>query len=203
MTTYRDLEITFKLENGLITRYKIDSFTTKQELQPPTGKVADFVSKIYSVSLGRDPEVEGWKFWVQKLESKELPVTQFIYGLMKQDEFISRYLSKEEFVKMMYKIVVGRDPEEEGQKYWEGKYDEYKLQVESLAELRIGTPSMTYKGWLLPTTERMPRIRTLEELPRPEAALFICTPATFPASVLIIFGSFTRFSSSPSTCSTE
>ena len=73
----------------------------------------------------------------------------------------------------------------------------------SLAELRIGTPSMTYKGWLLPTTERMPRIRTLEELPRPEAALFICTPATFPASVLIIFGSFTRFSSSPSTCSTE
>ena len=38
---------------------------------------------------------------------------------------------------MMYKIVVGRDPEEEGQKYWEGKYDEYKLQVESLAELRI------------------------------------------------------------------
>lgn len=137
MTTYRDLEITFKLENGLITRYKIDSFTTKQELQPPTGKVADFVSKIYSVSLGRDPEVEGWKFWVQKLESKELPVTQFIYGLMKQDEFISRYLSKEEFVKMMYKIVVGRDPEEEGQKYWEGKYDEYKLQVESLAELRI------------------------------------------------------------------
>ena len=33
---------------------------------------------------------------------------------------------------------------------------------------------MTYKGWLLPTTERMPRIRTLEELPRPEAALFIC-----------------------------
>lgn len=137
MTEYKDIEITFKLENGLLTRYKIDAFTTKEAVQPPVGKVAEFVSKIYSVSLGRDPEVEGWKFWVQKLESKELPVTQFIYNLMKQDEFINRYLSKEEFIKMMYEIVVGREPEEEGQKYWEGKYDEYKLQVESLADLRI------------------------------------------------------------------
>ena len=137
MTEYNDLEITFKLENGLLTRYKINTFTTKQAVEPPTGKVAEFVSKIYLVSLGRQPEVEGWKFWVQKLESKELTVTQFIYGLMKEDEFINRYLNKEDFIKMMYQIVVGRDPEEEGQKYWIGKYDEYRLQLESLADLRI------------------------------------------------------------------
>ncbi|BAK81434.1 hypothetical protein RATSFB_0872 [Candidatus Arthromitus sp. SFB-rat-Yit] len=137
MTEYNSLEITFKLENGLLTRYKINTFTTKPAIEPPTGKVAEFVSKIYLASLGRQPEVEGWKFWVQRLESKELTVTQFIYGLMKQDEFINRYLNKEDFIKMMYQIVVGRDPEEEGQKYWIGKYDEYRVQLESLADLRI------------------------------------------------------------------
>lgn len=136
-TIYKDLEIIFKLENGLITRYKIDQFTTQKEVQPPTGKVAEFVSRIYVASLGRQPEIDGWKFWVQKLESKELPVTQFIYDLMKQDEFVERYLSKEDFIKMMYQIVVDRDPEEDGQKYWESKYDEYKLQEASIADVRI------------------------------------------------------------------
>ena len=144
-TEYKDLEITFKLENGLITKYKIETFKTKEEVKPPTGNVAEFVARIYEAALGRKPEVEGWKFWVQKLESKELSVTQFVYDLIAQDEFVNRFLSKEDFIKMMYIIVVGRDPEEEGQKYWERKYDEYKLQESSLAELRrrIATEMMS------------------------------------------------------------
>lgn len=144
-TEYKDLEITFKLENGLITKYKIETFKTKEEVKPPIGNVAEFVARIYEAALGRKPEVEGWRFWVQKLESKELSVTQFIYDLMAQDEFIDRFMSKEDFVKMMYIIVVGREPEEEGQKYWETKYDEYKLQEQSLADLRrrIATEMMS------------------------------------------------------------
>ena len=144
-TEYKDLEITFKLENGLITKYKIETFKTKEEVKPPTGNVADFVARIYEAALGRKPEVEGWRFWVQKLESKELSVTQFVYDLMAQDEFVNRFLSKEDFIKMMYIIVVGREPEEEGQKYWERKYDEYKLQESSLAEVRrrIATEMMS------------------------------------------------------------
>ncbi len=159
-TEYKDLEITFKLENGLISKYKIETFKTKEEVKPPTGNVAEFVARIYEAALGRKPEfvariyeaalgrkpeVEGWKFWVQKLESKELSVTQFVYDLIAQDEFVNRFLSKEDFIKMMYIIVVGRDPEEEGQKYWERKYDEYKLQESSLAELRrrIATEMMS------------------------------------------------------------
>lgn len=144
-TEYKDLEITFKLENGLITKYKIETFKTKEEVKPPTGNVAEFVSRIYEAALGRKPEVEGWKFWVQKLESKELSVTQFVYDLMAQNEFVDRFMSKEDFIKMMYLIVVGREPEEEGQKYWESKYDEYKLQEPSLADLRrrIATEMMS------------------------------------------------------------
>ena len=62
-----------------------------------------------------------------------------------------------------------------------------------------GTPSITYNGWLLPLTERLPRIITLEEPPKPEELLLICTPAVLPANAFIILGSFTRASSSPFT----
>src|SRR5699024_1171387 len=47
-------------------------------------------------------------------------------------------------------------------------------------ELEIGTPSMTYKGWLLPLAERAPLNRTLAELPRPPALGDSVIPATFP-----------------------
>ena len=69
----------------------------------------------------------------------------------------------------------------------------------------IGTPSMTYNGWLLPSAlaERIPRMETLAEPPKPEELRVIDTPAVFPANALIIFGSLARVSSSPPTCWVE
>ncbi len=137
-TKYSKVKVTFTLENSKTIDYTLEDFTTKKkEEAKPTGKVAEFVAKVYKLALGREPEVEGWKFWVQKLESKELAVTQFIYDLMKQDEFVSRLMSREQFIKMMYEIIVGREPEEEGQKYWEQKYEEYRTQEPTLADVRM------------------------------------------------------------------
>lgn len=136
-TKYSKVKVTFTLENSKTIEYTLEDFTTEKKEEKPTGKVAEFVAKVYTLALGREPEVEGWKFWVQKLESKELTVTQFIYDLMKQDEFVSRLMTKEQFIKMMYEIIVGREPEEEGQKYWEQKYDEYRTQETTLADVRI------------------------------------------------------------------
>ncbi len=136
-TKYPKVKVTFTLENSKTIEYTLEDFTTEKKEEKPTGKVAEFVAKVYKLALGRDPEVEGWKFWVQKLESKELAVTQFIYDLMKQDEFVSRLMSREQFIKMMYEIIVGREPEEEGQKYWEQKYEEYRTQEPTLADVRM------------------------------------------------------------------
>ena len=38
----------------------------------------------------------------------------------------------------------------------------------SEVEFRMGTPSITYSGWLSLATERIQRILTLAEAPRPE-----------------------------------
>ena len=79
------------------------------------------------------------------------------------------------------------------------------VEVDSVLLFSMGTPSMTYNGWLLPVAkaERAPRMATLADPPKPAALLVICTPAVFPARALIMFGSLARVSSSPPSCWVE
>lgn len=137
-TEYKNLKITFTLENGKTVEHTLDTFTTEAEEVKPTGKTAEFVSRVYKIALGREPEVEGWEFWIKKLDSKEITATEFIAeNLMTQPEFVDRELSKRTFVTTMYSLIVNREPDEEGQKYWERKYDEYRRTTGSVEELRI------------------------------------------------------------------
>ena len=53
---------------------------------------------------------------------------------MTQSEFVDRELSKRTFVTTMYSLIVNREPDEEGQKYWERKYDEYRRMTGSIEE---------------------------------------------------------------------
>ena len=48
----------------------------------------------------------------------------------------------------------------------------------------MGTPSTTYSGWLLLDSEDSPRMTTRVDEPAPEFPDIICTPETFPASLL-------------------
>ena len=137
-TEYKNLKVTFTLENGKTVEHTLDTFTTEAEEVKPTGKTAEFVSRVYKIALGREPEVEGWEFWIKKLDSKEISATEFIAeNLMTQPEFVDRELSKRTFVTTMYSLIVNREPDEEGQKYWERKYDEYRRMTGSIEELRI------------------------------------------------------------------
>lgn len=137
-TEYKDLKVTFTLENGKTVEHTLDSFTTEAEEVKPTGNIAQFVSRVYKIALGREPEVEGWEFWIKKLEGKEITATEFIAeNLMTQPEFVDRELSKRTFVTTMYSLIVNREPDEEGQKYWERKYDEYRRMTGSIEDLRI------------------------------------------------------------------
>lgn len=137
-TEYTNLKVIFTLENGKTVEHMLDSFTTKEQEVKPTGAVADFVSRIYKIALGREPEVEGWNFWINKLQNKEITATELIAeNLMTQSEFVDRELNKRNFVTTMYSLIVNREPDEEGQRYWEGKYDEYRKTTSSIERLRI------------------------------------------------------------------
>ncbi len=141
---YKGLVATFSLSNGDKVPYEISTFTVGNNNEGgdsevrPTGKVAEFVGRVYEIALGRKPEIEGWNYWIEKLEKKEISASVFIAeNLMTQKEFMERQLSKKEFVTTMYSLIVNREPDESGQRYWEGKYDEYRGVTTSIEELRI------------------------------------------------------------------
>ena len=137
-TEYDKLKVVFTLENNKKVEYTLDTFTTGTAEVKPTGAIADFVSRVYKIALGREPEVEGWNFWINKLQSKELNATEFIAeNLMTQPEFVDRELSKRNFVMTMYSLIVNRESDDEGRAYWERKYDEYRAQTTSIEKLRI------------------------------------------------------------------
>lgn len=137
-TEYKDLTATFTLDNGKTITYPITVFKTDVTVIKPTGKVADFVARVYKTALGREPEVQGWEYWVKKLESKEISASNFIAeNLMTQNEFVERELSKKSFINVMYSLIVNRESDEQGQAYWERKYEEYRPTAKSIEELRI------------------------------------------------------------------
>ena len=136
--TYTNVIIRLILENGKSVEYPLGTFKTVIDENRPKGDVAEFVRRVYKIALGREPENEGWNFWIEKLQSKELSATEFIAeNLMTQPEFVDRELTKSKFVSTMYTLIVDRESEEEGQKYWESKYVEYRDQVSTIEQLRI------------------------------------------------------------------
>lgn len=136
--TYTNVIIKINLENGKSVEYPLGTFKTVVDENKPKGEIAEFVRRVYNIALGREPEGGGWNFWIEKLQSKELSATEFIAeNLMTQPEFVDRELTKSKFVSTMYTLIVDREAEEEGQRYWEGKYVEYRDQVSTIANLRI------------------------------------------------------------------
>src|SRR5882757_3103728 len=64
----------------------------------------------------------------------------------------------------------------------------------ALEVLVMGIPSITYKGWLLPLADRLPRRITLAEPPTPEALGEMVRPATLPLRLFIRLSVFTLVS---------
>ena len=84
----------------------------------PKNSVAEFVDRIYKYVLDREPEKEGAAFWTDELYSFRRTGAEVGLQFIFSEEFISRNLSDAEFVTVLYRTFFGREPEEEGFKYW-------------------------------------------------------------------------------------
>ena len=89
----------------------------------PKARVMDFVKRIYTYVLDREPEAEGAAFWSDELWSFRRTGAEVGLQFIFSDEFTARGLSNEEFVNVLYKTFFGRDAEEEGFKYWTSALD--------------------------------------------------------------------------------
>ena len=85
--------------------------------------IKGFVYRMYKVALGREPEPEGFLFWVNKLESGELKAADLVQGFLGSEEYQSLGKNNEQIVTDCYRVMLNREPDAEGLKFWKNRID--------------------------------------------------------------------------------
>lgn len=84
--------------------------------------LTSFISRLYTKALGRSYDVDGLNYWCNKVYSKEMTITEIsTYGFFCSNEFLSKNLNDEEYIRVLYRTFLDREPEEAGFEYWKKK----------------------------------------------------------------------------------
>lgn len=93
-----------------------------------------FVNTLYQSVLGRSADATGLKDWTEKVMAgtKGLEVTS---TLLASAEFQNKKLSNEEYVKVLYRALFGREADTAGLETWTGSLELGKARTQLLKEL--------------------------------------------------------------------
>lgn len=124
---YNNVEITFVDNIGRKYTVELNNIITSKPLKVDN----KFIYDAYTNGLGRKPEHEGFRYWYKKLSSYDITAVDFIIEMVSSEEFNSLYYTLDEKIKALYRIVVGREADEEGLSYWMMEFtklvDEFNL----------------------------------------------------------------------------
>ena len=108
--------ITVTTEDGGETASCVVIVSTKNPIEA-------FVYRMYRVCLLREPDPEGMKTWVEKLEKREKSGAQIAYNFFNSVEMIGRKLSNEDFVERCYEGMMDRSSDADGKRNWVQKLE--------------------------------------------------------------------------------
>ncbi|MCQ2533770.1 MAG: leucine-rich repeat protein [Clostridia bacterium] len=80
----------------------------------------DFVTRCYSVALGRDADDAGYSYWKDKLYMGESCGAQVGYGFIFSQEYENKNTDDNTYVTDLYTMYFGRTPDSAGFEYWTG-----------------------------------------------------------------------------------
>lgn len=81
-------------------------------------EVEAFVSRIYTVALGRNPEADGLKYWTDFLVSGQKTGAEVAQGFFFSQEFTNRKLTNEQYVDTLYRTMFDREADQGGKNGW-------------------------------------------------------------------------------------
>ncbi len=82
-----------------------------------------FVTRMYSVVLGRQPDIDGYNYWVEELNSGRRCASDLVYGFFFSEEYVSKNKSSDEIVTDFYNAMLNRAPDEAGFADWKKRID--------------------------------------------------------------------------------
>lgn len=120
-----NVEVTYDLSVSMTTPTPIPVTATPlptanplPTLPPSEMSVEDFVKRCYKVALSREPDAEGMKGWAEQLNDGKSCGAQVGYGFIFSSEYLAKNTDNETFVKDLYSMFFGREPDEAGFESW-------------------------------------------------------------------------------------
>lgn len=117
--TYTDFTVRFTDKFGKERNIKFGDFTTKEG----STKLKGFIRNTYFNALGRDPEEEGFYYWVDQIETGKITPENFVRNLLNEKEFLDKRHTPKDIIEGLYSVIVNRKAEKEGLEFWIGEYE--------------------------------------------------------------------------------
>lgn len=128
--TLTELDATYDFESGIL-KFPTNQFSTytivkKSEknkdidyIQTVSKEDAEnFVSRMYTVALGRTSDEEGLDYWSDKLVDQKIDAAGITYQFFASKEYQAKERTNEEYLDDLYQTILGRKPDAEGKAYW-------------------------------------------------------------------------------------
>lgn len=80
--------------------------------------VSDFIKRMYEVVLDRDPEYDGYVFWGERICKHQSKGADMAQSFVFSDEYLNKKTTDEEYIKMLYRAILGREAEDDGFEFW-------------------------------------------------------------------------------------
>lgn len=81
-------------------------------------KVEDFVRRMYTKGLKRKAEPAGLAYWTEELVQQRKSGAAVAYYFFFMDEFKKKHYSNEEYVEILYQVMMDRKCDKAGKQYW-------------------------------------------------------------------------------------
>lgn len=78
----------------------------------------NYIVRLYNVALDRNPDYEGMLDWQKKLVNKDVTGAEAAYEFIFSDECVAKTVADEDFIKMLYKVMLDREADDDGIDTW-------------------------------------------------------------------------------------
>lgn len=144
---------------------------------------SDSVVRLYSAGLGRDPEQNGFDFWINEYTSGRWSFSEMAAFFVTSPEFNASYgaLDQDGFIRQIYRNVLGREGEAGGVAYWNSQMTAGVSRATVLMRFAESPENIAGTGTAQPTLGEFNEGRTGSWRCGPDMSAALLTISDFPA----------------------
>ena len=104
--------------NGFIKSFEFTKLCMDYGISATPPPIKSFITRFYRLCLNRDPDEGGLNQWTNNLENGVLTGQAVAQGFINSQEFVSKSLSNEEYVRILYAAFFDREADVSGLAFW-------------------------------------------------------------------------------------